>query len=530
MNNNKGTFSLSFEWHSIFKDLIVNCWTIVLCAIIGFLGVYVAQQTFYTPVFTSQAILSVSTRAGNSSVFTNLSQSQEMAEVITKVLVQPTLTEKACEKAGRKLEGEVEASVIKGTNFIRVSVTADDPESAFYLLKNIIEVYPDISDQMFANAALKVLNRPTFPNSSSRRISNSWRYKAAFIMAFLAFAAIVVLSMLRDTVKDKKCFLKKVDSELLGTIPHENKFAGFKDFFKKSKRGLLIDDRLTISLVFSECYQQVANRLRHMRSQNGDKVFVISSLSENEGKSTVVSNLAVSLAHNGYRVLLLDLDLKKPALHKMFNKRSDDNVEIAKLISGEIPKEEYHLRHYKKTHISLALNTHAHPDYQKYLESNNIKEILDYYREKFDFILIDTAPLVFDAAVTSILPIVDGTILVVRTDSNECAAVNEGIRTIKNTGGKLAGCILNDVYKEFSLFGQFGQDERGYYGTGYYHSYGYGKYGKYGHYGKYGNYGHYGRYGHYGNYSKSAGVEEKDAELPQVSEADIEVLNLNEEE
>ena len=103
----------------------------------------------------------------------------------------------------------------------------------------------------------------------------------------------------------------------------------------------------------------------------------------------------------------------------------------------------------------------------------------------------------------------DETLLVVRTDVVRASVINDTIMTIKDVGGNFSGCILNDVFNEFNIAGQFGFDEGGYYSSHHYGRYGkYGKYGRYGKYDKYGNYGKYGsygRYGNYGNYGKYGG-------------------------
>ena len=503
--NNK-ELNISFEWHSLLRDIFYNGWTIILSAAIGVLIVYVFQQSLYTPVYTSSATLCVNTKSVSNNVLTGIAQSKEMAQVMSNVLVQPSVKQKACEYAGVTFSGTVSASVIEGTNFISLSVTDSDPQNAFMFLKSILLSYNQVSDTVFNNCVIKILTSPTIPGSSSVRLSNSWRIKAGIILAAMALAVIAFLSLIRDTIKSKNDFIKKVDASLLGCVPHENK-SKIKEGGKNKKKGLLIDDSLSISLSFSETYQHIANRIRHIKQQTGDKVFVINSLLENEGKSTVISNIAVSLAHTGYKILLLDLDFKKPAMHKMFKKSHKDNCEVADLLSGRVSPEDFELRGYKKTSIKLAVNTRAHKTDQKFIQTENVKRIVDFYRNKFDFILIDTAPLMFDADVTNIIKACDETILVVRTDTAETAAINEAVRTLTGTGGKLLGCILNDVYPEFSLFGQMGQDEGGYYSGNYY--------GKYGKYGKYGAYSRYGK-SPYGNSEEA--VEENDAKLPVESD------------
>ena len=99
--------------------------------------------------------------------------------------------------------------------------------------------------------------------------------------------------------------------------------------------------------------------------------------------------------------------------------------------------------------------------------------------------------------------------LTVRTDCVYTPIINDTILTLKNTGANFAGCILNDVYEEFSFFSQFGTDEGGY-----------SRYSKYSGYSKYSNYSAYGRYSKYGRYQSPAGLEETEItpeNMPKIS-------------
>ena len=85
-------------------------------------------------------------------------------------------------------------------------------------------------------------------------------------------------------------------------------------------------------------------------------------------------------------------------------------------------------------------------------------------RDKVDFVIIDTPPASVSADAITVSGLVDGVLLVIRTDVVPVQDINDTILSISDAGGKLAGCILNDVYKPFTLFGQMGSDEMGYYG------------------------------------------------------------------
>ena len=99
---------------------------------------------------------------------------------------------------------------------------------------------------------------------------------------------------------------------------------------------------------------------------------------------------------------------------------------------------------------------------------------LEKLKAKADFIIIDTPPTSVSADAVAIAEKADATVLVVRTDCVLVEDINEAVLNITESGGKLEGCILNNVYEPFTLFGQIGVDERGYYSRSNHYGYGYG--------------------------------------------------------
>lgn len=508
MENKNLSKTLSIEWHSIIKDIVKNIIVVVEAVLIGLMGAFIYQHSVYKPEYTSTATFVVNAKVGNYSSFAGLSVSAEMTKVLSEIFQQPSMRSRAAAYAGKgSFRGSLSASPVEGTNLMQISVTSDDPQNSYEMVKAVLAVYPEISDNVFSNAVLDIIKTPSIPHGPSNSFSRSNESMIVLGTTAASLAIIILLSIFRDTIKTENDFNEKIDAKLLGSIVHEKKKKSFKT--RKKKKALLISGSAFTSLKFSEGYHKITAKLEYLNHKNGDKVFAITSVAENEGKSTTASNIALSLASRGKKVLLLDLDEKKPALYKIFEADFKEDSELGDLLSGKISPDKFLFRRYKKSSLYLALNTKAHREYQKWYENNSLKRVLELMKERVDYIIIDTAPLSVDAAVTNIVELVDKTILVVRTDIVHTASINDAVLTIKEVGGEFAGCILNDVYPEFSMFGQSGFDESGYYATKSYGRYGkYGKYGSYGKYSKYGKYGSYGKYSKYGRYGRYASAED----------------------
>ena len=489
---------ISFEIHSIIKDLLRNCWIVVLVLLTCRMGVYVAERYVYEPEYTASATMVVSAKGANSATYSNFAVSADLAEIFANIFTDPIIKTKASEHIGRSFNGKISSSVRQGTNFITLSVTSASPQNSYELLNAVLKVYPSVSDYIFSNATVMVLKAPSVPKGASNSISSddkSLLYSgAAIVSAFL----IVVFSVLRDTVKDEEDFNEKVDAKLISTVMHERKRRSLKSILKRKKQSLRIHSNAFISFSFVENFHKISSKLEFMNRRDGHKVFVISSISENEGKSTVATNIALSLAEKGKKVLLLDFDFKKPALYKIFDLEYAPQFEMGEYLdnpeSGRIK-----FRKFRDTSLFLAVSTKPHKESTAWVESGKLEKFVAAVSDMVDFVIIDTAPVMADASTVAISKFADKLLMVVRTDTVKTELINKTLSTLKDSGVSLAGCILNDVHGEFVPFDLFGADETG----SYYKSRSkYGKYHKYGKYYKYGRYGKYGRYSGYGKYSR----------------------------
>ena len=204
------------------------------------------------------------------------------------------------------------------------------------------------------------------------------------------------------------------------------------------------------------------------------KTINVISTQAHESKSTVILNLAYAFSQLDKRVLVIDLDLRAPTLHKKL--KIKNNVGISDFISRRATFEEVLIKYTDR--FDVILSGTKNPYASEFIQSNSFKKVLNKLRDTYDLVLIDCPPvgLVTDGVITSTL--CDGTIL--------CVGYNV------NDKKDLEGC--RDLLKQFdvNILGIVMTQMPG------------GKrYGKYGKYGRYGNYGSYGSYGAYGSEEKT---------------------------
>lgn len=470
--NNNQQSEFSFEPYSLLRDVIRNLWVVVLAALIGLMGVRIWSESIYTPMYTSTATLLVNLKNSASYSYTNLASSSEMAQIFTGVFVQPTMKKNAATYLGVDgFVGDITSSVLTDTNIFTVSVTSPSPETSYTELCAILEVYPAISESVFSDSVIEIMRSPNLPASPSNSLTEQYKTITVLGCAGIVLAIIVFLSLMRDTVKDERSFRRQIDARLFGTVLHERSHKTFREVLQRKKTSLLISNGYA-SFGFTENYHKIATKLEYMHRHENAKIFLLTSIGENEGKSTTAANIALALANRGGRVALLDMDFKKPAIHKIFEVRQTGTPDFASLLEGKVSLNDLAFYSYKNTGLDLALNLKSHSDYVNWIYSENVTNIFERLRRsnEYDYIIIDTPPLSVAADVSALLRLADKSLLVVRTDCVYAADINDTVLALTEANDNFAGCILNDIHREFSFLGQLGLDESGYHGYyGYYH-------------------------------------------------------------
>jgi capsular exopolysaccharide synthesis family protein len=213
----------------------------------------------------------------------------------------------------------------------------------------------------------------------------------------------------------------------------------------------------------AEAARSIRTNLRFMAPDKPFRVLLVTSASPSEGKTTVACNLAITMAQAGQKTLLLDADLRKPRVHRIFGKSSDVGLTVALLDRAVLTDE---LLATDVPDLSVLPAGPIPPNPAELLQSEKFAELLDELKERYDRIVIDSPPVgpVTDAAVLTTQ--VDGTVLVVRAFRTPREVVADAKRSLQTVGGRVVGAVLNAVNLERSEY-------KGYYQYAYYRKGGY---------------------------------------------------------
>ena len=289
-------------------------------------------------------------------------------------------------------------------------------------------------------------------------------------------AIIYIMELLRYKIEGRN------DLEKLTKVPVLGDVAVSHDL-KKGQRGIVV--RENDNDIMAETFRSIRTNLQFVLDGPEKKVIQFTSTTSGEGKTFISSNLAMSLALLGKKVILLGLDIRKPRLAEMFG-FANRTKGITAFLAGDPDEKELLFDQIIPSGVNENLDILpagiVPPNPAELLSKKNLDNAISFLKEKYDYVLLDTAPVGLVTDTLIIARVADASVYVCRADytaKNDLNLVNSlyAENKLKNMS-----IVLNGV--------DMAKRKYGYY-------YGYGKYGKYGRYG-YGKYGRYGQYG-YGN-------------------------------
>lgn len=195
-----------------------------------------------------------------------------------------------------------------------------------------------------------------------------------------------------------------------------------------------------------DAYQTICMKLQAKAKQAAKpvRVVVVTSTTAEEGQEAVAANLAVVMAKTGVKTLLLDCDFRTPVLHEVFQL---PNRGLTDCLSAGA---DYHEFVQLVADAGLDIVTGGTPvsNAGELLSSQPMQELLQAVRDEYEYVFVNTPPVLASADAISVSGKADGVILVIASGKNEAKLINKAKVTLEQAGASLLGCILNNTTEE----------------------------------------------------------------------------------
>ena len=277
---------------------------------------------------------------------------------------------------------------------------------------------------------IKILERASIPSNPA--LANMLTRLILGVLTSLGLG--VGLAFFREYV-DKK-FVSTEEAERHLGIP----FLGFIPYFGHHKKNQLITLYDPLSSI-SEAYRTVRTWIQSSNQQPGATLLITSAVS-NEGKSTTAANLAVSFAQLGHRVLIIDADLRRPSLGRMFDLTGHPGLTDI-LAHGRAWKDAVYPTELDNLQVLPTGGVPHNPT--ELLSSNAMSALLEQLQSTFDTIIVDAPITLSIPDVTILAPSMQGVLLVHHPNRCEKDAVIEAKHILEKAGGHLIGVVFNHV-------------------------------------------------------------------------------------
>lgn len=425
-----------------FLKLLLSRWvTVCVTALLG-ISIAVAVTLLTTPLYQASTRLFVSTTSGSTvaETYQGNRYSQERVVSYVELLMGETLAQRTIDKLGldmsaAELTENVTASAKLDTVLINVQVMDKSPVQArdianalsdeFVVMARELETPDDGArpdSRVVVEQRASINSEPVVPRTA-RNIG------IGFAVGLLLGVGIAVLRDVMDnTVKDRDALEELTGAGIVGSIPLDKE--------RRKYPAIAFDSD---NSAIAEAFRKLRTNLQFLAVDNPPRVIVVTSSTPAEGKSTTSINMALALAENDRNVLLVDGDMRRPMLHKYLDLVGP--VGFSTVLSGQASFDEV-LQKTRFPGLTVITSGAIPPNPSELLGSLTAKKLLSEMRGQFDYVIIDSTPLlaVTDAAILAAAA--DGVLIAVRFGQTKRDQLSHSVENLRGVDASVLGAVF----------------------------------------------------------------------------------------
>jgi len=393
-----------------------------------------------TPVYQASAKLLVVAKSDQSGGVNSAYEGALLSQQLVKSFAQVLESRRTADAALRlqqlpltpsQVQAKVHAQPLVDTLLIDLSVDDTDPARAQILANNVARGFiQEVVPTLESGSALKVslvepALRPRAPVSPRTTMNTT----IGILLGILVGIGFALLAEQLDTsIRNPEALEAAIGIPILGAIP----------IFDATKQTLPVSRRPRSSE--AEAFRKLRTNFAFMSVDRDGICCVVTSPMASEGKSTITTNLALALAHAGQRVIIVEADLRKPSLHKIFG--LEQRVGTTTVLLGQANASEA-LQTWGGESVAVLTSGQLPPNPSELLGSHQMAELVIQLRKQSDVVLLDCPPLlpVTDPMVAS--QFADGVLLIARSNSTTRDQIQAARATCERVGARLFGAVLN---------------------------------------------------------------------------------------
>ena len=366
--------ALLWEFLRIFTRMF---WVPLVLAVLAGGLLWLRSWRSYTPMYRSEATFTVQLLSNQYDItgvdsYYDKAAAEQLANTFPYLLSSDLMQQLLQRELGVTwLNGSITAQSVENTNLFSVQVTSTSAQDACDILNGVIAVYPQVANYVVGSTELTVLVPPAVASQPYNAFQPTRTIIKGAVLGFgVGVVFLLVLAMASKTIRTREDMKKWMNVPCLGTLPT----VSFKRRTGKTGGTVTILNDRTGS-AFQESIRSLRIRFLREAERQESKVFLVSSTVPGEGKTTVAVNLALTLGQNGARVILVDMDLRKPSVKKALGLTAPSKGVPELLRSGEeSPKAA--LMELEGTRVRVLAGDKAVENPRRQLESRKLSGLI----------------------------------------------------------------------------------------------------------------------------------------------------------
>lgn len=415
-------------------------WLLVVGTLVAGGASYAISKTL-TPIYSASTTLLVNqTQVPGTIAYNDILTSERLTRTYKELIQQRPVLDDVIERLAlpydsRRLGSMIDVAVVPETQLLKLSVENADPAMASRIANATAETFIDqnTQNQLSRAGEVSVVETATTPSDPIKPNVQLNTLLAAFIGLLLAGAAAFLIEYLDDTVKSTE------DLEASGLAS----LGGVGRFHRPStiQDNLVADSRSQQH--FAEAYRVLRTNVQFSIIDSPGQTLLVTSANSGEGKSTTAANLALVMAQAGKKVILVDSDLRRPCLHRLFGLSNEQG--LTNFLLSTPSSVDGYVQRTRFENLAVVTSGPLPPNPSELLASRRLDSLLDGLKTQADVVILDSPPAlpVTDACILASK--VDGTMLVVDSSKTRPQALRRAKEALTKSKTRLLGAVLNKL-------------------------------------------------------------------------------------
>lgn len=425
-----------------FIKLLRSRWlTVAFTTLLGIVAA-VAYTLIVTPLYqaTTRLFVSTTNSASLSETYQGNRYSQERVVSYAELLTGQTLAQRTIDKLqldmdAEELQEHISATVKRDTVLLNVDVLDASPIRARDIANTLSDEFVVMVRELEApedgsapDSRVVVEQRASIPKDPVRPEPVKYISIGLGIGLVLGLGLAIIRDLLDNTVKTKAQLEGIAGTGLVGSIPLD------KD---RRKQAAISFDRENSGI--SEAFRKLRTNLQFLSVDNPPRVILVTSSMPSEGKSTTAINVALALAETEKSVVLVDGDLRRPSLHRYLDLVA--SVGFSTVLSGAVSLNDA-LQKTRFPGLTVLTSGAIPPNPSELLGSQSARKLLTELRTKFDYVIVDSTPLlaITDAAILAAGA--DGALVMARYGHTKREHLSHAVGSLRSVGAPLLGAVF----------------------------------------------------------------------------------------